>query len=58
MKDKVDKLDINKMVNVPNDLNNLKTKVAGLDGDKLKTAPVNLKKLSYVFSKKIVRNGV
>ena len=46
------------MVNVPNDLNNLKTKVAGLDGDELKTAPVNLKKLSYVFSTKIVRNGV
>lgn len=46
------------MVNFPNDLNNLKTKATDLDGDKLKTAPVNLKKLSYAFSKKIVRNGV
>ena len=34
------------MVNVPNSLNNLKTKVDGLDVGKLKTATVDFKKLS------------
>ena len=46
MKADVDKLDINKLVNVPTSLNNLKTKVDDLDVGKLKTVPVDLKKLS------------
>ena len=50
MKAEVDKLDINKLVNVPTGLNNLKTKVDDLDVGKLKTVPVDLKKLSDVVT--------
>ena len=42
MKAEVDKLDINKLVNVPSGLNNLDRKVDDLDVDKLKTLPVDL----------------
>ena len=48
MKAEVDKLDINKLTNVPTSLNNLKTKVDDLDVGKLKTVHVDLKKLSDV----------
>ena len=48
MKVEFDKLDINKLVNVPTSLNNLKTKVDDLDIGKLKTVPVDLKKLGDV----------
>ena len=48
MKAEVDKLDINKLVNVPTSLNNVKTKVDDLDVGKLKIAPAGLKKLSDV----------
>ena len=44
MKAEGDKLDINKLTNVPISLNNLKTKVDDLDVGKLKTAPIDLKK--------------
>ena len=44
LKAEVDKLDINKLVNVPSSLNNLKTKTDDLDIGKLKTVPVDLKK--------------
>ena len=44
----VDKLDINKLVNVSTSLNNLKTKVDDLYVGKLKTIPVVLKKISDV----------
>ena len=44
LKTEVDKLDINKLVNVLTSLNNLKTKVDDLDVGKLKTVPVDLKK--------------
>ena len=44
LKCKVDKLDVNKLVNVPTSLNNLKTKVDDLDVDMLKTGPTDLKK--------------
>ena len=47
-KTEVDKLDINKLVNVPTSLNNLKTKVDDLNVDKLKTVLVDLNKLSDV----------
>ena len=46
LKAKVDKLDINKLVNFPTCLNNLKIKVNDLDVGK--TVPVDLKKLSDV----------
>ena len=41
------------MVNVPT---SLKSKVDDLDVGKLKTAPVDLKKLSYVVDNEVVRN--
>ena len=37
-------------------MNNLKTKVADLDIDKLKTIPVDLKKVSDVVSKEVGKN--
>ena len=40
----MDKLEINKLSNVPTTLNNLKTKVDNLDVGKLKTVPIDLKK--------------
>ena len=40
----VDKLDIDKLKNVPNNLSNLKSKVDKLDVDKLVPVPVNLSK--------------
>ena len=55
LKAEVNKLDINKLVNVPTGLNNLETKIDDLDVDKLKTVLVNLKKLSDVVSKEIVK---
>ena len=55
MKAEVDKLDINKLVNVPTSLNNLKAKVDDLDVDKLKTVPVDLNKLSYVVDNEVVK---
>ena len=45
LKSQVDKLDINKLVNIPISLNNLETKVDDVDVSKLKTVPVNLIKL-------------
>ena len=56
MKAEVDKLNINKLVNVPTSLNNLKTKVDDLDVGKLKTVPVDLKKLSYVVDNEVDKN--
>ena len=50
MKVEVDKLDITKLANVLASLNNLKTKLDDLDFDKLKTVPIDLKKLSDVVS--------
>ena len=45
LKAEVEKLGINKLVNVPTSLNNLKTKLNDLDVGKLKTVPVDLKKI-------------
>ena len=45
LKAKVNKLDINKPVNVPTSLNTLNTNVDDLDVGKLKTVPVGLKKI-------------
>ena len=46
LKAEVEKLDIIKLNNVSIGLNNLKTKVNDLDIGKMKTVPVDLKKLS------------
>ena len=52
VKAKVNKLGINKLVNVPNSLNNLKTNV---DADKIKTVPVDWKKVSNAGDKKFLK---
>ena len=54
MKAQDDKVDINKLVNIPTSLNNLKTKVDNLDFDKLKI--VDLKKLKDVVDNEVVKN--
>ena len=51
LKAEVGKLTIKKLVNVPTSLNNLKITVDDLDLGKLKTVPVDLKKLSDVVNK-------
>ena len=56
LKTEVDKLDINKLTNVPTSLNNLKTKVDDLDVCKMKTVPVDLKKLSDLVDNEVVKN--
>ena len=56
MKAEVNKLDINKLPNVPTSLNNLKTKLDDLDVGKLKTLPVDLKKLSDVVDNEVIKN--
>ena len=56
MKAEVGKLDINKLVNVPTSLNNLKAKVDDLGVGKVKTVPVELKKLSDVIPNEVVKN--
>ena len=56
LKAEVDKLDINKLVNVPTSLNNLKTKINDLDVGKLKAVPIYLKKLSDLVRNEVVKN--
>ena len=56
MKAEFNKLDINKFANVPNSLNNLKTKVYELDVGELKTVTIDLKKLIDVVNKEVVKN--
>ena len=52
MKTEPEKLDINKLVNVPTSLSNLETKVDGLDVGKLKT----IIKVSNVVDQQLVEN--
>ena len=52
MKAEVDKVEINKLVNVPTGLNNFKTKVDDLDVGKLKTVPTDFKNSSDTIDKK------
>ena len=47
---------MNKLVNVPTSLNNLKTKVNDLDVAKLRTVCVDLKKLNDAVDNKVVKN--
>ena len=54
----VDKLDIDKLKNVPTNLRNLKNKVDKLDVDKLAPAPVDLSKLSDVVKNDVVKKDV
>ena len=50
------KSNINKLVNIPSNLNNLKTKVDDLDVGKLKTVCVSLKRLSDLIDNEVVKN--
>ena len=43
-------------MNVTSSLNNLKTKVDDLDDGKLKTIPVDLKKLSDIVDNELIKN--
>ena len=54
MKSEVDKLDIDKLTNVPTSLTNWKTEVDDLDVGKLKA--IHLKKLSDVVDDEVVKN--
>ena len=54
----VDKLDIDKLKNVPSNLSNLKSKLDKLDVDKLVPIPVNLSKLSDVVKNDAVKKDV
>ena len=56
LKAEVDKLDMNKLVNVSTGLNNLKIKENDIDVHKLKPVPTDLKKLSEVVNKENVKN--
>ena len=58
LKSDVDKLDIDKLKNVPTNLSNLKSKVDKLDVDKLVPAPVDLSKLSDVVKNNVVKEDV
>ena len=56
MKAEVDKLDNNKLINVRTSPNNLKTKENDLDFGKMKTVPVDLKKLSDAIDNEVVKS--
>ena len=58
MKAEVEKLENNKLANVPTSLNYLKTKVDDLDVGKLKNILVDLKKLNDVVDNEFVKNNI
>ena len=58
LKSNVDKLDIDKLKNEPNNLSNLKSKVDKLDVDKLVPILVDLSKLSDVVKNDVVEKDV
>ena len=55
LKFSLDKLDTDKLKNVPNNLSNLKNKVDKLDVDQLLPVPVNLSKLSDAAKNDVVK---
>ena len=55
LKSNVDKLDIDKLKNVPTNLNNLKSKVDKLDVDKLMPVTVSLSKLRDLVKNDVVK---
>ena len=54
----VDKLDIDKLENIPSDLRNLKSKVDKIDVDKLIPIPADLSKLSDIVKNDVVKKDV
>ena len=55
LKSNVDKLDIDKLKNVPSSLSSLKSKVDKLDIDELVPVPVDLSKLSNAVKNDVVK---
>ena len=53
---RVHKIDINKLVNIPTSLHNLKIKENDFDVGKLKTFCVDLEKLTDVVDNQVVKN--
>ena len=53
----VDKLGINKLLNVLTSLSNLNTNVDDLDVSRLKAVPADLKKISDVVDNEVVKNA-
>ena len=51
-------MDINKLKNLPTNLNNLKSKVDKLDVDKLVPVPVDFRKLNDVVKNDVVKKDV
>ena len=58
LKANVDKLDIDKLKNVPNNLSDLKSKVDKLDADKIVPIPVDVSKLRNVMKNDVVKKDV
>ena len=58
LKSDVDKLDIDKLKNVPTNLSNLKSKVDKLNVEKLVPAPVDISKLSNVVKNFVVKKDI
>ena len=58
LKSNIDKLDIDKLKNVPTCLNNLKSKADKSDIDKLAPVPVHLSTLSNVVKNDVVKKDV
>ena len=58
MKAETDKLDINKLVNVPTSLNNWKTKVDVLDVGELQIVLICFKKLSHSVNNEVMEKTV
>ena len=58
LKSNIDKLDIDKLKNIPTNLSNLKSKVEKLGFDKLVPAPVDLKTLSDVVKTDVVKKCI
>ena len=58
LKSDVDKLDIDKLENIPSGLSSLKSKVYKLDADKLVPIPVVLSKLRDVIKSNVAKKDV
>ena len=58
LRSEVDKLDIDKLENIPTGLNSLKSKIDKLDDDKLVSVPVDLSKLSGVVRNDVLKKYV
>ena len=56
LKAEVENLDINKLVIVSTSLSNSKTNLDDLDVGKLKTVPIDLKKLSHIVGNEVAKN--